>query len=74
MLREHTCKSGQIRYVVHANDQINGQPLTKHQRLATAHLTLDDTKTLPHKLEIVKGMKVMILMNISTNSDLANGS
>ena len=74
MLREHACKSGQIRYVVHANDKINGQPLTKRQRLVTAHLTLDDTKTLPHKLEIVKGMKVMILMNISTNSDLANGS
>ena len=73
-LREHACKSGQITYVVHANDQINGQPLTKRQRLAAAHLTLDETKSLPHKLHIVKGMKVMILMNISTDSDLANGS
>ena len=74
MLRQHACKSGQIRYVVYANDQTNGQPLTKRQRLATAHLTLDETQKLPHKIEIVKGMKAMILMNISTDSDLANGS
>ena len=74
MLREHTRKSSQVIYVVYANDHANGQPLTKRQRLATAHLTSDETKHLPHKIEIIKGMKAMVLMNISTDSDLANGS
>lgn len=74
MIREHAHKSGQIKYVVYANDQTNGKPLTKHQRLATAHLKLEETKHLPHKIEFVKGMKAMVLMNISTESDLANGS
>ena len=74
MVNQHACNYNQIKYVVHADDQTNGQPLTKRQRLATAHLTLDETQKLPHKIEIVKGMKAMILMNISTDSDLANGS
>ncbi|KAF8256854.1 hypothetical protein EI94DRAFT_1479598, partial [Lactarius quietus] len=32
------------------------------------------TNHLPHKVELVIGMKVMVIMNISTETDLANGS
>ena len=38
-----------------------------------AHLKLDDTNHLPHKVELVIGMKAMVTMNISTETDLANG-
>jgi hypothetical protein len=74
MLTEHAQKSNQIKYEIYANNQCNGQPLTKQQRLAVAHLNLNKTNHLPHKVEIVKGMKAMVLMNISTESDLANGT
>jgi ATP-dependent exoDNAse (exonuclease V) alpha subunit len=39
-----------------------------------AHLKLDETNHLPHKVELVIGMKAMVTMNISTETDLANGS
>jgi hypothetical protein len=74
VITEHAHKSAQIKYVVYVNDQYNGQTLTKHQQLATAHLKLDQTQHLPHKIEIVKGMKAMVLMNISTECELANGT
>ena len=74
MLEQHARRAGQIKYVLYAFDRTNGQPLTKQQRLAVAHLKLDDTNNLPHKVELVIGMKAMVTMNISTDTDLANGS
>ena len=74
MLEQHTRRAGQIKYVLYAFDRTNGQPLTKQQQLAVAHLKLDDTNHLPHKVELVIGMKAMVTMNISTETDLANGS
>ena len=73
-LAEHSCNTNAIRYVIYAKDECNGQPLTRCQRLATAHIKTDDTNNLPHKVEIVKGMKVMVLSNISTDANLANGT
>lgn len=74
MLTQHACRTTQNRYVVYAHDRTNDQPLTKQQRLAVAHLKLEDTNNLPHKIELVIGMKAMVMMNISTATDLANGS
>ena len=74
MLEQHTCRAGQIKYDLFAFDQTNSQPLTKQQHLTVAHLKLDDTNHLPHKVELVIGMKAMVTMNISTEIDLANGS
>ena len=73
-LKQLSRKTKEITYLVYANDQCEGRPLTNSQRLAVAHLKQDDTKKLPHKIEIVKGMQAMVLQNISTDSDLANGT
>ena len=48
--------------------------MTLKQRMAVAHLKVDDTKHLPNKVELAIGMKVMVLENISPNASLANGS
>ena len=40
----------------------------------TAHLKLDEMQHLPNKVELAVGMKAMVLMNIATGADLANGS
>jgi len=74
MLSQHARRSGQIKYVVYANDQANSQPLTNEQRLAIAHLKLDHTYHLAHKIELVIGMNAMVTTNISPEMDLANGS
>lgn len=73
-IAEHSRKHQCMRYIVYANNQCEGKPLTKCQRLATAHLKSDITNMFPHKIEIVKGMKVMVLLNISTDADLANST
>jgi PIF1-like helicase len=74
MLNCHCQRSGQVRYVVYADDNIEKRPLTLKERLAVANLSLEDTNHLPHKVEIAIGMKAMVLSNISTDADLANGS
>lgn len=73
-ITEHSHNHEYTKYIVYADDQCDGKPLTKCQRLATAHITSDVTNTFPHKIEIVKGMKAMVLLNISTDADLANGT
>ena len=72
MLEQHMRRARQIKYVLYAFNQTNGQPLTKQQQLAVAHLKLDNTNHLLHKVELVIGMKAMVMMNISTETDLAN--
>ena len=59
---------------MYTHDCTNGQPLTKQQCLMVAHLKLDHMNKLPHKFELVIGMKAMVTRNISTEVDLANGS
>ena len=74
MVTQHARRTSQIKYVLYAHDLRNGQPLTKQQRLAVAHLKLDETNNLPNKIELVIGMKAMVTTNISPENDLANGS
>ena len=74
MLAQHTRNSGDIKYVLYAHDSCKTHPLSSQERLAIAYLKVDQTNHLPNKVELVIGMKAMILANISTDSDLANGS
>lgn len=61
-------------YVVYASDTSDGETLTKEQRLAIAHLNLNKMNRLPNKIELVVGMKAMVLENVATDADLANGT
>jgi len=55
--------------------------LNMEQRLLVASMSPEDsrpgqntTKKLRHRLEIAKGMKIMVTLNLATEADLANGS
>ena len=74
MLDCHCRRTGYTRYVVHAVDSIKNGDLSVSQRLAIAHLSLDNTNRLPGKVELAIGMRVMILTNIAPRAGLANGS
>lgn len=73
-LREHCRRTGRVCYVVTANDSIDDRPLTRGQRLTIAHMKPDETNHLPNRIELAIGMKAMVLLNLATDADLANGS
>ncbi|KAF8268659.1 hypothetical protein EI94DRAFT_1700073 [Lactarius quietus] len=74
MLEWHCRKTGEVRYILYAHDRSNEQVLSQQQWLTIAHMKLEQTGHLPNKVELAIGMKTMVLMNIATNADLANGS
>jgi hypothetical protein len=74
MLSLHAKKNGQIKYLLYAADSCKHGPLTRQQRLEIAHLKLEQTNNLPNKVDLVIGMKAMIITNIAPAADLANGS
>ncbi|KAF8825621.1 hypothetical protein HHX47_DHR6000135 [Lentinula edodes] len=53
---------------------IAGEPLMPAQLLRLAKLDTKRTGNLSHRVEIAVGMKAMVLANISTEADLANGT
>ncbi|KAJ3879105.1 hypothetical protein F5051DRAFT_427618, partial [Lentinula edodes] len=53
---------------------IAGESLTPAQLLRLAKLDTKRTGNLSHRVEIAVGMKAMVLANISTEADLANGT
>ena len=67
-------RTGQVRYIVTASDVCDGHTLSRTQRLAVAHLKLEQTNRLPNKIVLAIGMKTMVLTNIAPDADLANGS
>ena len=73
-VKQHCQRSGQTCYVVNADDTIDGHQLTRTQRLLVAHLKPERTNHLPHRVELAIGMKVMVVLNLATDADLANGS
>lgn len=73
-VEQHCCTSGEMHYMLYAHDSTKQDELTLQQRLVVASLKLDDTNHLPNKVDLAIGMKVMVLLNIDTDSDLANGS
>ena len=74
MLDSHCRKTGEAHYIFYALDSYKGQPLSRQERLTVAHMKLEQTANLPNKVDLAVGMKVMVLQNIATHADLANGS
>ena len=68
--------TGNIKYIVPSEDQITGthQTLTNNIRHFIAGMKENDTKKLADRIEIAIGMKAMILFNLSTDADIANGT
>jgi len=83
MLQKHCNQTGNLLYIVEAEDAVGDtrQPLNKEQKLIVAGMPSEDrrpgentTKRLRHRLEIAKGMKIMVTLNLATEADLTNGS
>ena len=73
-LKSHCKSTGHTRYVLVADDRINGEPISRAQKLAVAHFKPDDTNKLPNMVEFALDMRAMVLLNMATDADLANGS
>lgn len=73
-LVQHCRATGHTHYVLYARDTTKGDVLTLQQQLVVASLKIEETNNLPNKVELAVGMKVMVLMNIDTDSHLVNGS
>lgn len=73
-LDQHCRRMGYTHYVLYARDTTNDKTLSLQQQLIVAGLKVSDTNQLPNKVDMAIGMPVMVLMNIDTDSDLANGS
>jgi ATP-dependent exoDNAse (exonuclease V) alpha subunit len=75
-LERHCRMSGNRRYVVSAEDTVKetgGRP-DNNTRNAIAGLKDDATKNLRTRVELAVGMKAMVVLNIATEADVANGT
>ena len=77
-LRKACSESGQRLLVCHAEDAIQGRPLSLSERYALAARGAGDgrrkRKNLPEVIELAIGMKVMVTSNIATDLDITNGA
>ena len=79
---KHCTHSGNVLYVFDVEDTIGDGRLvlTMEQKVIVAGMKLSDlrasngTKKLGHRIELGIGMKVMVMLNLATEADLANGS
>lgn len=77
MCLERHCKlTGNIKYIVPSEDYINGsgQSLSNDLRYTIAGMKRSTTGKLPDRIELAIGMKAMILFNLSTDAEIANGT
>jgi hypothetical protein len=74
MLAWHCRKTGEVHYTLYARDSSKQQPLSRQQWLTIAHMKLEKTAHLPNKVELVVGMRTMVLSNLAPSVDLANRS
>ena len=74
MLETHCAWSSYTCYVIQATDLAQNHKLTLADHLAITHLKLVQTDWLPHKIEIVVSMKIMILTNVAPSAGVANGT
>ena len=73
----HCKKTGNIKFIVSSEDQLNGgvlRTIPGHVRHHIAKMREKDTGKLPDRIEIAIGMKVMICFNLSAGADLADGT
>ncbi|KAJ3924427.1 MAG: hypothetical protein NXY57DRAFT_875562, partial [Lentinula lateritia] len=73
-LWRHCHSKGTRLYSCPAEDTIGGAPLSPAQRMMVAHKKVKETGNLPHRVELAVGMKAMVVLNIATEADLANGT
>ena len=75
-LGRHCRMTGNRKYIISAEDTVkeSGAEPNKETRLAIAHLKDDVTKNLKMRVELAVGMKAMVVLNIATEADLANGT
>jgi hypothetical protein len=75
-LERHCRSSGNRKYIITAEDTLveSGQPPDPKTRLAVAGLKDDATKNLKRRVELAVGMKAMVVLNIATEADIANGT
>jgi hypothetical protein len=75
-LDKHCRVSGNRKYIISAEDTLveSGETPDLKTRLAVASLKDDATKNLKRRVELSVGMKAMVVLNIATEADLANGT
>ncbi|KAJ3572998.1 hypothetical protein NP233_g2711 [Leucocoprinus birnbaumii] len=77
-LMKHSHSSGNAVYVSPADDQVlEGHDVrhpSMHERVVIAGTKVEDTQRLAERVELAVRMKAMVLLNISTDADLANGT
>jgi hypothetical protein len=74
-LAKHCMKTGNQRYIVPAEDTLRDKSnLSMEAKLAIAGLEDKATGKLPATVHMAIGMKAMVLLNIATEADIANGT
>lgn len=75
-LSRHCTDTGQIKYIAFAEDIVgNGdEALSQMLRWRIAEMDMKKTGKLVDRLEIAVGMRGMVLLNVSTEADVANGT
>lgn len=75
-LKRHCRKTGHIRYVVPAEDidRTTGTRPNKQRRLTLAGINISTSMKLTDQIHIAEVMKAMVLLNIATEADVANGT
>ncbi|PPQ92734.1 hypothetical protein CVT25_015701 [Psilocybe cyanescens] len=75
-LAKHCRTTGNIRYIVEAEDTVKktGERPSISTRCKIAKLNEDHTQKLAETVQIAVGMKAMILLNIATEGNIANGT
>jgi hypothetical protein len=73
-LAKHCAKTGNQRYIIPADDTLrDGTEISMEIKLAVAGLE-DKKAKLPAIIQLAIGMKAMVLLNIATEADIANGT
>ena len=75
-LEGHCRASGNRKYIISAEDTIKetGSVPDQNTKLAIAGLKDETTRNLRMRVELAVGMKAMVVLNIATEADLANGT
>lgn len=75
-VKRHSFASGQQHYICPAEDSTGStaNALSPKQRLAAMSMGVKHTGRLPARTWLSVGMKAMVLLNIATEADLANGT
>ena len=75
-IAKHCMKTGNQRYIVAAEDNSRNvnEDLSMEAKLAIASLADSKTGKLPDVVQMAIGMKAMVLLNLATEADIANGT